>query len=89
MRGWWLRAVCSAFGGVCFSVYVSRHGNSPSAGTPVLQYSSTPVLQYSCTPVLQYKKIAATFAGGGYQLNNLNYMLMTSTSGAKVERKNI
>lgn len=30
VRGWWLRVVCSAFGGVCFSVYVSRHGNSPS-----------------------------------------------------------
>lgn len=30
VRGWWLRAVGSACGGVCFSVYISRHGNTPS-----------------------------------------------------------
>ena len=33
------------------------------------------------------KKITATFTGVGYRSNNLNYMLMTSTSGAKIVRK--
>lgn len=32
-------------------------------------------------------KITATFTGGGYRPNNLNYMLMTSTSAAKIVKK--